>query len=115
MAALILGGLVVKGVLCQGKISCSLRNKEAGEIIREQFSSLQKQVREMQNSVFHSTTLSDIVNDTDVTMNNECKMLSGSCTVLPFPLNNTYHNPLCTTPRLRIDREVSIRLYKLST
>ena len=96
----VLGTLAVKGVLCW---ECS--SEEPDEMIRQEFSSLQKLVQDLQTSVVNST-LSATVNVTSAHIE-ECKMHSSSCTIFPFPRNYTYPNPVCTTPQLKISREVS--------
>ena len=101
VTGIVLGTLAVKGVLCH---ECSLRNEEPGEIIRQQFSSVQKLVQDLQSSVINSTR-SATVNVTGA--REKCKMHSSSCTIFPFPQNYTYPNPICTTPRLKIRKRVS--------
>lgn len=101
VTGIVLGTLAMKGVLCH---ECSLRNEEPGEMTRQEFSSLQKLVQDLQSSVINST-LSATVNVTGA--HEECKIHSSSCTIFPFPQNYTYPNPVCTTPQLKISKRVS--------
>ena len=102
--ALVLGAVTMKGSVCRGDVSCKSRTEaEPGEMIRQLFTSLQKQIQDLKSTVTNNnlTTISAIVNTTRVYEG--CRTNTSECTVLPVPRDFDPANPVCTTRRLRIN------------